>query len=305
MKSVILRISFAVLLPLALSACWAGGRSPSLTEDEPVPLQSDPRVMRLQGIFEGADTLLIPSEHFRFSLTAQGHTEVDQMVEYYSCTGPSCFASDGSEFALDDIFDPNLDVGDAKATLGARDGFDTVTLTGDFDATEEIPEFAPSVSPSVISFGFWGEHGFAAVAIAGATFTGQLLGVDVDGEFHFATVYSVGKGSGTNPSGTGGATWTGMASAASTDTFERREGTATVTIADLARPRVGVAIDVPGFDIGSAAWADMALVSGRFTTGAGGSDYIAGHFHGPDHAESYGVFDTGAHMGVFGAKRDP
>lgn len=305
MKSVIHRTSFAVLLPLALSACWQGKGNSALTEDDPVPLQSDPRVIRLQGIFDGADTLLIPSERFRFSLTAQGHTESEQMAEYYSCTGTSCFASDGSEFTLDELFDPNLDIGDAQATLGSQDGFDTVTITGDFDATGEIPEFAPSVSPSVISFGFWGEHGFAAVAIAGGTLAGQLLGVDVGGEFNFATAYSVGEASGTNPSGMGSATWSGVASAASTDTFERREGTATVTIADLALPRVGVAIDVPGFDIGSAAWADMALDSGRFTTGAGGSDFIAGHFHGPDHAESYGVFDTGAYTGAFGAKRDP
>ena len=305
MKSTISRTCFAVFFPLALSACWAGGRSPALTEDEPVPLQSDPRVMRLQGIFEAADTLLIPSERFRLSLTAQGQTQSDQMSVHYSCMGTRCVASDGSEFTLDDIFDPDLDIGDAQATLGSQDGFDTVTIMGDFDATEEISGFAPTVSPSVTSFGFWGEHGFAAVAIAGGTLTGQLLGADVDGEFNFATTYSVGESSGTNPSGMGGATWSGVASAASTDTFERREGTATVTIADLARPRVGVAIDVLGFDIGSTAWADMALDRGRFTTGANGSDYIAGQFHGPDHAESYGVFDTGAHLGVFGAKREP
>ena len=39
-------------------------------------------------------------------------------------------------------------------------------------------------------------------------------------------------------------TWQGIAEAASTGTFERLQGTATVTIADLSLPRVGVAIDV-------------------------------------------------------------
>ena len=57
-------------------------------------------------------------------------------------------------------------------------------------------------------------------------------------------------------------------------------GTATVTIADLSRPRVGVAIDVPGHAIGAPGWADMALANGRFETGRAGEDYLAGNFHG-------------------------
>ena len=117
--------------------------------------------------------------------------------------------------------------------------------------------------------------------------------------------YAVGAASGTNPGGTGSATWSGVAEAASTRTFERRQGSATVTIADLSRPRVGVEIDVPGFAIGSPAWADMQLADGGFATGSAGADRLEGNFHGPDHDEAYGVFDTGAHVGAFGAKRAP
>lgn len=90
-----------------------------------------------------------------------------------------------------------------------------------------------------------------------------------------------------------------------TAAFARLAGTATVTIADLSRPRVGVAIDVPGHDIGAPGWADMPLLDGRFSTGTAGTDYLAGDFHGPAHQEAWGVFDTGAYVGAFGATRSP
>ena len=105
--------------------------------------------------------------------------------------------------------------------------------------------------------------------------------------------------------GAGRAIWRGIAEAASTATFERLTGAATVTIADLSRPRVGVAIDVPGHRIGAPGWADMPLLNGRFATGTAGTDYLAGDFHGPAHQEAWGVFDTGAYVGAFGAKREP
>ena len=78
-----------------------------------------------------------------------------------------------------------------------------------------------------------------------------------------------------------------------------------MTIADLSRPRVGVAIDVPGHDIGAPGWADMPLTDGRFTAGTAGSDYLAGNFHGPNHEEAWDVFDTSGYVGAFGAKREP
>ena len=101
----------------------------------------------------------------------------------------------------------------------------------------------------------------------------------------------------------GSATWSGIAEAASTSTFQRREGTATLTIADLSQPRVGVDIDITGFAINSPGWADMPLTNGRFATGDIGNDRMEGQFYGPSHDEAYGVFETGAYVGGFGAKR--
>ena len=118
-----------------------------------------------------------------------------------------------------------------------------------------------------------------------------------------ATAYVFGDRNPTNPGGTGSATWSGPAEAASTRTFERREGKATLTIPDLALPRIGAEIEVDGNDISKPSWKDMALSRGRFTAGTAGQDYMAGNFHGADHEEAYGVFDTGAYVGAFGAMR--
>lgn len=82
-------------------------------------------------------------------------------------------------------------------------------------------------------------------------------------------------------------------------------GIAMVTIADLSRPRVGVAIEVPGHDIGAPGWADMPLTDGRFASGTAGTDWLSGSFHCPAQEEAWGVFDTKGHVGASGAKRTP
>ena len=139
--------------------------------------------------------------------------------------------------------------------------------------------------------------------IADGPLSGRSEGESFSGELSAAIAYVAGDASGTNPTGMGSATWRGIAEAASTRTFQRREGTATVTIADLSRPRVGVDIDIAGFAIGSPSWSDMRLADGRFASGRAGTDRLEGNFHGPDHSETYGTFDTGAYVGAFGAKR--
>lgn len=65
-------------------------------------------------------------------------------------------------------------------------------------------------------------------------------------------------------------------------------GTAELRIADLTRPRVDADIDLDG----------------GFAKGTAGSNRIEGRFHGPDHEEAWGTFDTGAYVGAFGAKRE-
>ena len=115
----------------------------------------------------------------------------------------------------------------------------------------------------------------------------------------------MGDTSGANPTGTGAATWEGIAEAVSLRTFERRLGTASLVIADLSDPRVSIDIDVDGFAVNPPEWANLPLTNGGFTFGTLADDnYVAGNFHGLDHEEAYGVFDTEAYTGAFGAKRD-
>ena len=72
----------------------------------------------------------------------------------------------------------------------------------------------------------------------------------------------------------------------------------------MSNPQASVKIDVEGYAIGSEGWDDIPLADGHFVIGTAGSDYLARNFHGPDHSETYGVFDTEAYIGAFGARRD-
>ena len=298
----------AVFGVLFLSACGGGGGgSPSMGNggDEFARQRSDPSIVRLGGILERADTLLIPSQHVRYSFTAQGETVSDRLAENFSCAGPRCVGNDGTVITVTDLIDPSTDIGVTLTgvTLGSRGGFDTSAASADIDLSDTVPGVTISDGPSAYSYGLWGQYGAVFLEILDGPMSGRTQGVSFTGDINVASAYAVGDATGTNPAGMGSATWSGIAEAASTRTFQRREGTATLTIADLSQPRVGVDIDINGFAINSSGWADIPLTNGRFATGRVGSDHLEGQFYGPSHGEAYGVFDTGAFVGGFGAKR--
>ena len=289
---------------LTLTACGGGGGSPRLSDAEIDELMSDPRVMRLERIVEQSDTLLIPSYYLRYTVSAQGDTVSDHLSQSVSCTEDRCVAEDGTVITIQDLIDPSVDIELVDANLGSRGGFDTATIKSRFDVSESIPGATVTVTPTATSYGLWGDYGLAAVDIGDGPLSGRYEGVPFQGDLSITTAYTVGDVTGTNPAGVGSATWRGVAEAASTRTFERRQGTVTLRILDLSQPRVSADVDVEGYAIGSPAWEDMPLYGGRFGTGTAGRDYLEGNFHGPDHSETYGVFDTGAYIGAFGAKRD-
>lgn len=297
----------AVFGVLFLSACGGGGGGPSMGSggDEFAQLRSDPSIIRLGGILERADSLLIPSTHVDYSLTTQGQTASDRLVESFTCDGPRCEGNSGTVFTVTDLIDPSTDIGVALTgvTLGSRGGFDTFAASADIDLSDTVPGVTITDGPSAYSYGLWGQYGAVLLQILDGPMSGRIQGVSFTGDINTATVYAVGDATGTNPAGMGSATWSGIAEAVSTRMFQRREGTATLTIADLSQPRVGVDIDIAGFAIDSPGWADMPLTNGRFATGRVGSDHLEGQFYGPSHGEAYGVFDTGAYVGGFGAKR--
>ena len=212
------------------------------------------------------------------------------------------------------MIDLSVNVDTTEISLGSRGGFDTIAIASEFDVSGLIlDDTATFTPPTATAFGAWGEYGFAGVVIGNGSLTGQarqtVVGVQTtvpfEGRIGYAFAYVMGNTTGTNPSGVGVATWEGIAEAAALRTFERRLGTATLVIADLSDPRLSVDIDVDGFAINLPGWANLLLTNGGFTSGTvAAGNYLAGNFHGSGHEEAYGVFDTEAYTGAFGAKRD-
>ena len=302
------RVLIAVALPVALAACGGGGGGggggdSAFSQQELDRLRSDPRIVRLDGIIERADVLLVPSVHAGYSITVAGLSESDELKSEYTCSGIRCISDDGEAITLTDLFDATDEqVRLQDAQLGSRGGFDTAAGRAQFEFPD-VAELALTKRPALSQWGFWGEYGYASVAVASGPFSGRLAGTPVSGSLTAATAIAIGDATGANPGGTGSATWHGIAEAASTRTLRHRQGTATVTIPDLSQPRASVSINISGFAIGSSAWDDMPVTGGRYGAGSVGQDYLKGDFHGPKHEETYGVFDTGAYVGAFGAKR--
>ena len=283
---------------LTLTACGGGGSGPG----SPMPGEGSGEMPAgFESLLDRTDSLLFSAVHSRSSGTLE-----DETVDPVICAGARCTDADGMaiEAGKTTVVAAVAGRGPGDATLGSQDGFDTVTATDRFESGEKIASFTITASASATTYGFWGEHGFAALTLVSGPLSGEAEGAPVAGKFGIASAYAAGDASGSDPTGVGSATWRGLAEAARKDMFERLRGTATVTIADLSRPRVGVTIDVPGHAIGAPGWADMALDEGRFSSGSAGTDWLSGSFHGPGHEEAWGVFDTTGHVGSFGAKRE-
>ena len=302
-------------LVVLVAGCGGGGEGvQGIRGSELERLRADPRVVALEGIAERADTLLIPSLHSRLTITAAGETYSETLTERMTCSGDRCRGSEGTDVTIADLLDPSSETFLRDVSFATRRGFDTVTTQSGFESRSLDPGVSFDNIPDMREYGLWGRYGYAAVGVLDGAIAGQAEGERFRGTMRFAGALALGDTSGTNPGGVGGARWSGIAEAASTRTFERRSGNASVTIPDLEHPRVTVEIDIEGFDIGSSTWSGMSISSGGFGTRplgdssieaiTGLSDYLRGTFHGPNHEEVYGVFHTGAYVGAFGAKRD-
>ena len=124
--------------------------------------------------------------------------------------------------------------------------------------------------------------------------------------------YSVGAEAGSNPTGTGRVTWTGVMVgtdvSATSALNNRAQGDAEITIEDLADPQVDVSFaNITDLATGDShddlSWSGIPLMEGRFTSGSAGAS-IDGKFYGSDHAEVGGVFERNDVVGAFGATRD-
>lgn len=309
-------LAVALAAALTLTACSSGGGG----DDGPDPAD----VLRdaLSGLgrnMERYGTLITPGLHVRHSISIGALTEVDgEAFHDADCNGPRCTIDnldpedmDGTQVGLLDLINPTANLTPDSATLGSRGGFDTITAVSDLDAAAHIRAGVVfAMPPTATGLGFWGEYGFAGVAIGNGPVNGRI-GLEglpnpapFDGSLQFALAYAMGNTTGTNPTGTGGATWEGIVEAASTLTFERRTGTATVIMADLSDPSATVNIEVDGSAISPPEWTNVPIMVGKFEVGTvADGNYLEANFHGPMHEESYGVFDTTHYTGAFGAKR--
>ena len=310
-----MKVVVIVTLLSLLAGCGGEGNGDdeiAMPDDDVMELASDPRVLRLGGIVERTEILLVPGVHVRYSVSALSGTDGDTLLQPVSCEGTTCtglgITLDLTSTLLTDLIDPDIDISIREANLQSRqDGFDTAFIRGDVDPSDVgvlLPDITLSEIPEGLGYGLWGQHGMAGLVIADGPFAGRVADIPFNGDMDVAMPFAFGDVSGTNPGGSGGATWSGIAEVVAIRTFRRQEGIATLTIADLAQPAVSVGIEVDGNPIGKTEWTDMPLADGRFMFGSTGDNYVEGNFHGADHSEAYGIFDTDNFTGAFGATRD-
>ena len=283
------KLGFALLL--TLWGCGGGGND--------VP-RLDPRLNSLEEVSKNADTLLISRPYFLSRVTTDGETipREERRTEAITCSGARCSS------ALEQISIQNLhevlSLNPDNVTVDSREGFHTLRSTdrmrnnGDGDST---------IMLTTTTYGIWGTYGFAAVALNTESLTGTRNGAPVSSTLDGTQAYVMADASGTNPTGTGSATWTGIVEAATTTAFQRLTGTVRLHIPNLAQPRLGVTVNVPNHTIGAPGWADISLTAGRFATGNPGQDRLEGRFAGPRHEKAWGLFDVTGYVGAFGARR--
>ena len=76
--------------------------------------------------------------------------------------------------------------GGGDATLGRRGGFDTAATASEYEVTDGLPGATVTAGPAATSYGFRGEHGFAAVTLAAGALSAEIDGETFSGEFALA-----------------------------------------------------------------------------------------------------------------------
>ncbi len=302
MKAMIL----SVIAVVALSACGGGvGSSSSGTGGSPpgTPIPSDPRIERFESIVAGSDTLLTTGVLIAYGVTTQGSRFTDHQHVRTSCAGDQCTLSSGGTVTLADFRGATAPDFAGQISISSLGGFDAVQAEGQLTQNVTVGGSSVTVALEADSFGVWGQHGHAAVSSGSGPVSGSLLDVAFSGTYELALSSVLGDATGSNPTGTGSATWTGIAHAASTSDYRHGSGTSSVTIPDLANPTVSVAVDVSGFAIDDSRWIGIPLTAGSYRYGTQGRDFINGRFFGSDHSETYAVFETGSYVGIIAADR--
>ncbi len=292
----------AVTITLSLTACSDDALSPMNGGASQMP---DPVAAAPRQIVEQADTLLMLS--IRLGVQSSVPVGDPEVIETMTCSDRHCMGDLETVLNVGDLLDASLSPVDLSGLDGAAvesSGFHRAMVPAIALPPGALP-MEGSQTPSVTFYGVWGHSGLAAVMIGDNEWVGRQG--DVENRIHGATAmpFALGSAAAANPGGTGEAVWRGIveAAAVSTHPYEHRTGTAEVRIPDLSHPHVSVAVAIDGASIGSATWADMELVDGRYGAGMPGHDAVQGLFAGSGHGDTWGVFDTDRYVGAFGAKR--
>ena len=144
------------------------------------------------------------------------------MVDSYSCAGSRCVGG-GQVITVEDLTDPDnrVQVSVPADNLGSQGRFDTFTASTDVDLSVLFAETTLAESPSYDTYGVWGQYGALHLQVAAGPMAGQVQGVPFTGDLNYAVAFLLGNATGTDPQGTGSATWRGVAEAVSTGTFQR------------------------------------------------------------------------------------
>lgn len=257
---------------LALTACGGGGSSPAPTTMKPAgtpPLPPDPAPPANP---VAAAVPLVSQQHFRYTLTDGQESISDTGWQPLECPSAGCAVPDLS----------------LLEHTGTRQGFQTVA--------------GPSHHLSYRHYGLWGQYGQGAVTLGSGTLALQQDGHTWRGPFQTVHAWSAGQATGTNPTGTGSATWRGSAEAVSTADLLHLRGTVRLHIPELGQPLLDAHINLEGHTV-PLQWRQVPIANGSFQQGVAAEHLLHGRFHGPGHAEAWGLFHTDAFLGAFGAKR--
>ena len=98
------------------------------------------------------------------------------------------------------------------------------------------------------------------------------------------------------------ATWRGSPEAVSTADLLHLRGTVRLHIPELGQPLLDAHINLEGHTV-PLQWRQVPIANGSFQQGVAAEHLLHGRFHGPGHAEAWGLFHTDAFLAAFGAKR--
>ena len=207
---------FSAEAELALGACSRGGGGDGHSAAPPLP-PTEPPAVSAADVLARADALLFSSHRSHYSLSGGDAKLNEVFVEPMACKGARCVAGDGTAVTVADLATPSeVEVVGSQTAPGSRVGFDSVTMRYGFEVTERDPGVSATANPSMLSYGFWGAHGFAALETGSGELTGTVNGTAVAGRITQARAYAVDDVLGSNPVGLGSAVWKGIAEASPT-----------------------------------------------------------------------------------------